>query len=389
MAAGSGSALSAPGAASSVQGGSAAAEAVVSASASAGSALPGSVAAGSASVRSALPGSVAPASASAASPSPDPAALYRTVRLIRRFEERAVELVRAGEVFGGIHPYTGQEAIAAGTCGALRADDLITSTHRGHGHVLAKGADPARMMAEIAGRATGLNRGRGGSMHAADFGVGILGANAIVGAAAPIATGAAWAARCAGSDRVVVTYFGDGAVSQGVVLETFNMAALWRAPVIFVCENNGFATTTRTQDAVAGSITGRAEAFGIPAERVWGMDPEAVYAATARAVARARSGEGPTLLECETYRYDAHHTWEHAARPRYRTPEEVELGRSVDPLDIQGARIDAGVRARIDAEVDVLLDEAVRFALESPRPDPATALDFLYADGTTARAGAL
>jgi pyruvate dehydrogenase E1 component alpha subunit len=245
------------------------------------------------------------------------------------------------------------------------------------------------MMAELAGRATGLNRGRGGSMHAADFGLGILGANAIVGAAAPIATGAAWAARGAGSDRVAVTYFGDGAVSQGVVLETFNLAALWCAPVVFVCENNGFATTTRTEDAVAGSITGRAEAFGIPGVCVDGMDPEAVLAAADVAVARARRGEGPTLLECVTYRYDAHHTWEHTARPRYRTPEEVELGRSRDPLEIQGARIPESVRARIDADLEALLDEAVRFATDSPHPDPATALDHLYADGTRVRAGAL
>ncbi|MBS2538057.1 thiamine pyrophosphate-dependent dehydrogenase E1 component subunit alpha [Catenulispora sp. NF23] len=325
--------------------------------------------------------------ASPSSQKPDSAALYRTVRLIRRFEERAVELVHAGQVFGGIHPYTGQEAVAAGTCAALGPDDLITSTHRGHGHVLAKGADPARMMAEIAGRTTGLNAGRGGSMHAADFGIGILGANAIVGAAAPIATGAAWAARRAGSDRVVLTYFGDGAVSQGVVLETFNLAALWRAPVVFVCENNGFATTTRTDDAVAGSITGRAEAFGIPAARVDGMDPEEVFAAADTAIARARRSEGPTLLECVTYRYDAHHTWEHAARPRYRSAEEVDLGRSRDPLEIQGARLPEARRGQIDAEIEAVLEEAVRFALDSPHPDPATALDHLYADGTQARAG--
>src|SRR5690348_2551034 len=159
------------------------------------------------------------------------AGLYRTVRLIRRFEERAIELVRSGVIPGGIHPYIGEEAIAAGVCAALRPDDFITSTHRGHGHVLAKGADPARVLAEIAGRATGLNRGRGGSMHAADFRVGILGANAIVGAAAPIAAGAAWAARRAGRDTVVATFFGDGAVSQGVLLETFNLAVLRRAPV--------------------------------------------------------------------------------------------------------------------------------------------------------------
>src|SRR5256886_10817765 len=161
----------------------------------------------------------------------DSAGLYRTVRLIRRFEQRAIELVGSGVIAGGIHPYLGEEAVAAGVCAALRDDDGITSTHRGHGHVLAKGADPARMLAELAGRTTGLNKGRGGSMHAADFGVGILGANAIVGAAAPIATGAAWAARESGTDRVAVTFFGDGAGSQGVLLESMNLAALWRVYV--------------------------------------------------------------------------------------------------------------------------------------------------------------
>ncbi|HET8658492.1 MAG TPA: thiamine pyrophosphate-dependent dehydrogenase E1 component subunit alpha [Micromonosporaceae bacterium] len=318
---------------------------------------------------------------------PDSADLYRMVRLIRRFEERAIELVRSGEIVGGIHPYLGQEAIAAGVCGALRRDDLITSTHRGHGHVLAKGSDPARMLAELAGRETGLNRGRGGSMHAADFSVGILGANAIVGAAGPMAVGAAWAARQAGSDRVVATFFGDGAVSQGVLLESFNLAALRQAPVIFVCENNGIATTMRVADAVAGTITGRAAAFGIPAATVDGMDPEAVLAATADAVAQARSGGGPSFLECHTYRYDAHHTWEHKARPRYRTEEEVALGRSRDPVQIQGARLPVAVRERIDAEVEAVLDEAVRFARESPKPDPSGALDHLYADGLRARPG--
>jgi acetoin:2,6-dichlorophenolindophenol oxidoreductase subunit alpha len=318
----------------------------------------------------------------------DDAGLYRTVRLIRRFEERAIELVRDGTIVGGIHPYLGQEAIAAGTCAALRPGDVITSTHRGHGHVLAKGADPARTMAELAGRATGLNRGRGGSMHAADFSLGILGANAIVGAAVPIATGAAWAARRAGIDRVALTYFGDGAVSQGVVLETFNLAALWKLPVVLVCENNGFATTTRLADAVAGSITGRAAAFGIPASTVDGCDPEAVRAATAVAVERARAGEGPTLLECVAYRFDAHHTWEHAARPRYRTDAEVADGMSRDPVEVQGARLDPAVRARIDAELEDVLEAAVRFAKESPMPDPDGALEHLYADGLRVRAGA-
>jgi acetoin:2,6-dichlorophenolindophenol oxidoreductase subunit alpha len=320
---------------------------------------------------------------------PDPAGLYRTVRLIRRFEERAIELVRAGEIVGGIHPCLGQEAVAAGVCAALRPQDQITSTHRGHGHVLAKGADPARMMAELAGRATGLNRGRGGSMHAADFAVGVLGANAIVGAAAPIAAGAAWAAGRLGADRVVATFFGDGAVNQGVVLETLNLAALWRLPVVFVCEDNGFATSTRTEAATAGTIAGRAAAFGIPAAAVDGMDPQAVLAAAATAVQTARTGAGPSLLVCATYRFDAHHTWEHTARPRYRSEEELARGRSRDPVQIQGARIPAARREAIDAEIEELVEHAVRFALESPRPDPAGAADFLYADGSRPRAGAL
>jgi acetoin:2,6-dichlorophenolindophenol oxidoreductase subunit alpha len=313
--------------------------------------------------------------------------LYRTVRLIRRFEQRAIELVRAGVIVGGIHPYIGQEAIAAGVCAALRVDDIITSTHRGHGHVLAKGADPSRMLAELAGRMTGLNHGRGGSMHAADLSIGIFGANAIVGAAAPIATGAAWAARQAGSDRVAVTFFGDGAVSQGVVLETFNLAALLSVPVIFICENNGFATSMRVSDAVAGTITGRAAAFGIPAETVDGMDPQLVEQAAAHAVRRARTGGGPSLIECVTYRFDAHHTWEHTARPRYRSDDEVAAGSARDPVAIQGARLDRDVRDRIDAQIEELLDEAVRFACASPAPDPATALEHLYADGLRVRTG--
>jgi acetoin:2,6-dichlorophenolindophenol oxidoreductase subunit alpha len=318
---------------------------------------------------------------------PEPASLYRCIRLIRRFEERAIELVRSGDIAGGIHPYIGQEAIAAGICAALRVDDVITSTHRGHGHVLAKGADPVRMMAELAGKATGLNSGRGGSMHAADFTLGIYGANGIVGAGGPIAVGAAWAHRNAGTDRVAVSFFGDGAVNQGVLLESLNLAALWQVPVLFVCENNGYATTLTVEQAVSGTITGRAAAFGIPASTVDGMDAQAVYEAAEQAVARARAGEGPSLLECMTYRFDAHHTWEHKARVRYRDDDEVTRGRSRDPLDVQGGRLDAAERAGIDAEVDELLDRAVAFARESPPPDPAGALDHLYATGLRARTG--
>lgn len=307
--------------------------------------------------------------------------LYRTVLLIRRFEERAIEYVRSGEIIGGIHPYLGQEAIAAGVCAALTSADVITSTHRGHGHVLARGADPSRLLAELMGRETGLNKGRGGSMHAADFSLGILGANAIVGAAASIATGAAWASRRQGRDTVAVTFFGDGAMNEGMLLEAFNLAALWRVPVLFVCENNGYATTMPVSSAVAGSVTGRARAFGIPAYTIDGQDPEKVLEATSVAVARARAGKGPTFLECMTYRFDAHHTFEHRARLSYRSPEEAAVGRSRDPVAIQGSRLSDPERASVSLEIEAVLDAAASFALGSAHPDPARALEYLYAAG--------
>ncbi|GIH06761.1 acetoin:2,6-dichlorophenolindophenol oxidoreductase subunit alpha [Rhizocola hellebori] len=307
------------------------------------------------------------------------ASLYRMVRLIRRFEERCVELVRSGDIIGGIHPYIGQEAIAAGVCAALRFDDIITSTHRGHGHVLAKGADPIRMLAELCGKVTGLNRGRGGSMHAADFSKGIFGANGIVGAGGAIATGAAWAfLRQGGGDKVAVSFFGDGAVSQGVLLEAMNLAALWKVPVLFVCENNGYATTLTVSESVAGTICGRASAFGIPSSTVDGMDAAVVFEAASAAVESARRGEGPAFLECLTYRFDAHHTWEHKARVRYRPAEEEVSGRLRDPVEIAGGRLDPAERESIDEAIEALLDEAVAFATTSPAPDPSTALDYLY-----------
>jgi TPP-dependent pyruvate/acetoin dehydrogenase alpha subunit len=313
--------------------------------------------------------------------------LYRTVRLIRRFEERAIDLVRSGDIVGGIHPYIGQEGVAAGVCAALGPDDIVTSTHRGHGHVLAKGADPARMLAELCGRATGLNRGRGGSMHAADFGVGVFGANAIVGAAGSIAAGAAWARRRMGIPTVAANFFGDGAVNEGMLLEAFNLASLWRVPVVFVCENNGWATTMRVTDAVAGSITARAEAFGIPAATVDGQDPGAVLDAARTAVEWARAGEGPRFLECHTERFDAHHTFEHKARLGYRSAAELALARGRDPVDIQGARLAPVERERVDHEVEALLADAVTFALDSPYPDPVGALDDLYATELRPRQG--
>nr|WP_246381293.1 thiamine pyrophosphate-dependent dehydrogenase E1 component subunit alpha [Micromonospora jinlongensis] len=307
--------------------------------------------------------------------------------MIRRFEERAVELAHGGQIVGGIHPYLGQEGIAAGVCAALGADDVIAGTHRGHGHVLARGADPARMLAELCGRVTGLNAGRGGSMHAADLSLGVLGANAIVGASGAIITGAVWAHRRRGRDTVGVSFFGDGAVNEGMLLEAFNLAALWRVPVLFVCENNGYATTMPVTGAVAGSITGRAAAFGIPAVGVDGQDPETVRVAAAAAVDRMRAGGGPELIEARTYRFDVHHTFEHAVRLDYRPPDEVTRGRSRDPVDIQGSRLADTDRAAVDAEVEDTLDAAVRFALASPQPDPADALAYLYASGMTARNG--
>lgn len=315
------------------------------------------------------------------------AALYRTVRLIRRFEQTAIELTATGEIVGGIHPYIGQEAVAAGCCAALRPADLITSTHRGHGHVLAKGADPARMLAELCGRSTGLNGGRGGSMHAADVSLGILGANGIVGAGGAIATGAAWAARRAGADRVALSFFGDGAMNQGVLLEAFNLASLHRLPVLFVCENNGYSVTLPVRAGTAGTITARAEAFGIPAAEVDGMDPEAVWAATREAAGQARAGGGPAFLECHTYRFDAHHTRDHRLRLTYRTEAEVESWKARDPMELQGGRLPAGERAAIDAEVEGIVAAAVEFARSSPAPDPAGALDHLYATGLRPRMG--
>lgn len=313
---------------------------------------------------------------------------YRRMRTIRSFEEWVVVLVNTGEIAGATHEYSGQEAVAVGVCTALRDDDIITSTHRGHGHLIAKGASVDRMMAELMGRETGLNRGRGGSMHAADVSLGIFGANGIVGAGAPIAAGAAWAGRAAGSDRIAVSFFGDGAVNQGVVAETMNLASLWNLPMIFACENNGFAVTLRAGDAIAGSIVGRAAAYGMSAETVDGMDVDAVLDATVRAVARARTGGGPTFLEFLTYRFVGHNTGEKYLGLSYRTDEELGSWRLRDPLDSCGDRLQHGERDRIDAEVAEMLEGAVAFGRASSVPDASGALDYNYA-ALTPRAGVL
>jgi acetoin:2,6-dichlorophenolindophenol oxidoreductase subunit alpha len=313
--------------------------------------------------------------------------LYRTIRLIRRFEERALELVRAGEIGSGIHPCIGQEGVAAGVCAALEPGDKILSSHRGHGHLLAKGTDPGRLMAELAGRSTGIDGGRGGSFHPSDPDAGVVGATGTVGHSVAIAAGVAWALARSGGDRVVACFFGDGAVSQGALLEGLNLASLWRLPVVYVCENNLYATTLPVASAVAGTITGRGEAFGIPSVTVDGQDPETVLAATAAAVRRARDGGGPSLIEASTYRFHGHHTFESSVRLHYRDEAEVAAWQRRDPLDIQAARVSPVDRAAIDAEIEVLLDEVVAFTLDSPRPDPAAALDHRYAGAVAVRAG--
>ncbi|MEU3572799.1 thiamine pyrophosphate-dependent dehydrogenase E1 component subunit alpha [Kitasatospora sp. NPDC036755] len=354
------------------------------------------------------------------------------LRLIRGFEELALGLVKSGAIPGGIHPYIGQEAVAVGVCSALGPHDRLASTHRGHGHVLARGTAPHRLLAELLGRVGGSNGGRGGSMHAADFSLGILGANGMVGAGAPIAVGAAWAAASperttaeraeaeraesggttagqaeaertaagrangdgpaagpapVGRTPVAVAFFGDGALNQGVLLESLNLAAMWRLPVLFVCEDNGYATTLPAAAAVAGSATGRAAAFGIPAEEVDGMDTEAVRTAALRAVERARTGGGPGFLVCRTYRYEGHHTMERRMKLRYRSPEEVGVWRERDPLPRAAALLAPATVAELDRSVAEQLASAEEFALASEHPDPAGALDHLYADGLRPRAG--
>ena len=312
--------------------------------------------------------------------------MYRGMRLIRRFENAVVEMVNANEIPGTTHEYVGEEAVAVGVCAALRETDGITSTHRGHGHILAKGGDPRRVMAELFGRADGYNRGRGGSMHIADLALGIYGANGLVGAGTPIACGAALAAKLEGKQRVVASFFGDGATNQGVVHEAMNLAAIWKLPVLFVCENNGYAITASIRDMLAISrIADRAAAYGFPGEQVDGMDVLAVYAAAGQGVARARAGEGPSLIECVTYRYSGHFTTEHVLGLKYRPREEIEAWQAKDPLSTFPARLmtmgvlTAEQKDAIDADVEQRVEDAIAFSRQSPFPKADEALDGMYA----------
>ena len=315
----------------------------------------------------------------------DPVEWYRRMRLVRGFETHAAALVEEGEITGPVHEYTGQEAVAVGVCAALRADDVITSTHRGHGHILAKGGDPARMFAELLGRETGYNRGRGGSMHIADLSLGIYGANGIVGAGAPMACGAAHAFKVRGEPRVAVPFFGDGAMNQGVLLESLNLAAIAELPVVFVCENNQLAITSPIVEMTRGDLISRAEGFGLRAEAVDGMDVRTVHAAASGAVERARSGGGPSFLECRTYRFSVHNISKGARRHESRSAEMLEEAHRLDAIErlatelTRDARWAPDARVEIDAEIERELEGCIGFARNSRRPDADTALDYMYA----------
>jgi TPP-dependent pyruvate/acetoin dehydrogenase alpha subunit len=311
--------------------------------------------------------------------------MYRAMQLIRQFELRVITLVNNNEIAGVTHEYIGEEAIAVGVCSALKPTDIITSTHRGHGHILAKGGDPKRMMAELMGRETGYNRGKGGSMHIADLSLGIYGANGIVAAGVPIAAGAAWAAKIRKTDVVAVSFFGDGAANQGVLHETMNLAAVFGLPMIFVCENNQYAVSTPVSYATAGpGIASRAAAYGFPGLQVDGMDVEAVTEAAQCAVDRARSGKGCTLLECSAYRFHGHFTAERALGLTYRLPAEIEDWRLRDPIVLWGKKLEethalsAEQRGSIDQSIQTVLDEAVEYARSSSWPAAEEALEHMY-----------
>lgn len=313
--------------------------------------------------------------------------VYRTMVAIRRFEETVRDLFRCGHVPGIVHVSIGEEAVAAGVCAALRGTDTIATTHRGHGHVLAKGGEPGPMLAEVLGRRTGYCKGKGGSMHLVCHARGVLGANGIVGAGLPIATGAALAAQLRGTGDVAVAFFGDGAANQGTFHESLNLAALWTLPVIFVCQNNAYGEFTPTAAATAGAnIAGRAAGYAMPGTVVDGNDVLAVLDAADAAVARARRGDGPSLIEAKTYRWEGHVIGEEATLPIYRPAAEVEAATRDCPIArLRQALIAGGIAApgeldTIEATVAGAMRDAVAFAEAGPLPDPRDALDDVFAD---------
>ena len=309
--------------------------------------------------------------------------MLRRMLTIRRFEERASADYLAGKIYGVVHCYIGEEAVAVGVCSALAPGDQIISTHRGHGHCIAKGVDVRPMMAELYGKATGTNRGKGGSMHITDITKGMLGVNPILGMGTPHAVGAAISARVRKTGQIVATFFGDGAASIGAVHESMNMASIWKLPVIFVCENNGYAQSTPVEYAISvQDIAIRGASYNMPGVVVDGQDVFAVWGATAEAVRRARAGEGPSLIECKTYRYFGHHAGDN---PRsYRFEDEETMARSRDCLKRFRARVvesnllTIAELDAVDALNQVRMDEAVAFAETSPLPDPAELTTDVY-----------
>ncbi len=310
--------------------------------------------------------------------------LHRRMVRIRRFEESAGKLVESGDMPGFLHLYVGQEAVAAGVMSALRDDDQITSTHRGHGHAIAKGAEFRPMFAELYGKTTGYCKGRGGSMHIVDMSRGMLGANAIVGGGIPIAVGAAFASYYRGEDTVAVPFFGDGATNIGAFHESANMAAVWDLPMVLVCENNGYAEfTPQSKHMKLENIADRAASYGMPGVIVDGMDALAVRAVALEAVERARNGGGPTLIEAKTYRYFDHQGIK-GMRIQYRDPAEVEAWQSRDAIRlIETVGVVEGLAtaedfAQIWAETEAEITDAIEFARNSPDPDPADMLADVY-----------
>lgn len=307
--------------------------------------------------------------------------MYERLTLIRAFEERLKWLVETGVPVGAVHYYTGQEAVATGVCAAMEPTDWIASTHRGHGHCIAKGVEVHRMMAELYGKATGTNRGKGGSMHITDVRVGMLGVNPIVGMGVTHAVGAGLSAKVRRTRDVAAAFFGEGAANIGAVHEAMNLAAIWKLPVVFVCENNGYAQATPVEYAIAiPNVADRASAYGMPGVTVDGQDVLAVWEAADTAVRRARAGEGPSLIECKTYRYYGHHQGDDPHR--YRTTEEEGAARERDCIrrfreQVLGTGLLTHEElAAIDAVNREKMDQAVAFAEASPLPDPAE----LYTD---------
>lgn len=310
--------------------------------------------------------------------------MYRTMKKIREFESKTAELFAEGKIPGFVHLYIGEEAVATGVCANLKDSDYITSTHRGHGHIIAKGGDLKYMFAELFGKETGYCKGKGGSMHIADADRGILGANGIVGAGHNIAVGAGLSAKYRGTDQVCVCFFGDGSTNQGTFHESLNLASIWKLPVIFVCENNLYGISMhQSRHQAIQDVADRAVAYNIPGVVVDGNDVLAVYEAAKEAIDRARNGQGPTLIECKTYRQRGHFEGDPT---NYRDPEEVNEWLKKDPIPrLIEFILDNNVLTeddikKIDEEIAAEIDEAIKFAEESPFPPVEAAVEDIYTD---------